>query len=128
MLSHAAPYFDINNPSPPPSVRPAIPTVGQPPDVVAEALRCVVQVAYQRTCLCPGHALACFDFDPVHPGEIDHHAAIAHAEPGSVMATHRQWHILALDKIESQSDVGCAGTAHDQRRTLIECAVEDQAC
>src|SRR5580704_13934174 len=51
-----------------------------------EVLRCVVQVAHQRTCLCPGHALARVDFDPVHPGEVDDHAAIAHAESGSVMA------------------------------------------
>src|SRR6516164_3021270 len=40
-LSHAAPYFSIKRPSPPPSVRPVIPTVGQPPDVVASPKRCV---------------------------------------------------------------------------------------
>src|SRR5271165_2587247 len=40
-LSHAAPYFSIKRPSPPPSVKPAIPTVGQPPEVVA-SLKCWV--------------------------------------------------------------------------------------
>ena len=92
----------------------------------AEALRCVVQVVYQRTCLCPGHALACVDFDPVHPvhpGEIDHHAAIAHAESGSVMAsaTHRQRQILVLGEFKRPRDVGRTSAANDHRRTLIEC-------
>ena len=90
----------------------------------------MVQVAYQRTCLCPRHALACVDFHPVHPGEIDHHAAIAHAGSGSVMAsaTHRHGQILVLGEFKRPRDVGRTGTANDQRRTPIECAVEDQAC
>ncbi len=99
---------------------------------MARPKRCValVQIAYQRTCLCPGNALACVDFDPVHTGEIDHQAAIAHAESGSVMAsaTHRQRQILVLGEFKRSRDVGRTGTANDQRRTPIECAVENQAC
>lgn len=34
----------------------------------AEALRCLVQIAHQRTCLGTGHVLARVDFDPGHPG------------------------------------------------------------
>jgi hypothetical protein len=42
-------------------------------------------------------------------------------------ATHRQLPILALNKIESASDVGLGGTAHDQHWVLVEGAIEDQA-
>jgi hypothetical protein len=41
-------------------------------------------------------------------------------------ATHGQWQILVLSKIESPRDVGRAGTANDQRGTPIECTVENQ--
>jgi hypothetical protein len=95
----------------------------------AESLRCLVQVTHQCACLCAGHALVCVDFDSVHPGKVDHYPGIAHAEPSPVMAsaTHGQRQILDLGKFERPRDIGCAGTTHDQRGTLIECAVKDQA-
>src|SRR5580700_393320 len=95
----------------------------------AESLRRLVQVAHECTGLCSGHALALVDCDSVHSREINYHAAIAHAEPSSVVAsaTHGQRQILALRKIECACDVRRAGAANDQRRTPIECEIENQA-
>jgi hypothetical protein len=42
-------------------------------------------------------------------------------------ATHRQWKILVLGEFERSRDVRRTGTANDQGRTPIECAVKDQA-
>jgi hypothetical protein len=41
--------------------------------------------------------------------------------------THRQRQVVGLRKIERLRDIGCAGTAHDQRRMSIECAIENKA-
>jgi hypothetical protein len=100
--------------------------------VVAKPKGCVASAISRTRCtrLRPRHALACVDFDPVHPREFDHHAAIAHTESGSVMASaaHRQWQILMVGKIEHARDIWRTSAAHDQRRTPIECEVENQAC
>jgi hypothetical protein len=91
-------------------------------------LGCPVQIAHERTCLCTGYAPACVDFDPVHPGEIDHQAAVAHAESDAIMAStpHRQWQIVVLGKVERVRDIIRAGTPHDQCRMQIERAIEDK--
>jgi hypothetical protein len=43
-------------------------------------------------------------------------------------ATHCQRQILLLSEFQRPHQVGRVGTANDQRRTPIECAVENQAC
>jgi hypothetical protein len=130
-LSHAAPYFDIQLPLAS-AERQAGNSYGRTTTRgggEAESLRCLVQVTHQCACLSTGHALLCVDFDSVHPGKVDHYPAIAHAKPSPVMAsaTHGQRQILDPGKFERPRDIGCAGTPHDKRGTLIECAVKDQA-
>src|SRR6476660_3569889 len=98
-LSHAAPYFGIKVPIPPPSVRPPISHSRASPhnSSEAKALCRLVYVACQGPCLCRNCAFSRLDGDSPHSRKIDYHPVITHSESSGAMptTTHRHGQTLA---------------------------------
>ena len=123
-LSSARPYFGISHPSPPPSVRPAIPVLPTTPPVVASPCNCVSRLSsLQRTPPCARTVRARgVHVNALHRRQIDHQALVDRRPARDVVtaAAHRHFEAERAGQLHGIDDVGDAVTAGDERRTLVD--------
>jgi hypothetical protein len=69
------------------------------------------------------------DVDVAQQREVDHHAVVARAEPGAVVAAAADRHdeVVCAREAERPRDVVRARAARDQRRALVDHRVEEAA-
>src|SRR5438477_1026734 len=86
-LSSARPYLLINQPSPPPSVRPEIPVVDTTPPVTAKPCSCVSRLSSAQ--VTPPWAMYCtaapVDVNAFHERQVDHEPTLDGGSPCHVM-------------------------------------------
>ena len=128
-LSDASPNFGMSQPSPPPSVSPAIPVVETAPPVTARPCS-----AGRGIELRPRHAsLGAYrsglriDLDRLHLGEVDHHGVVRDREPADVVTAAPDGDLVPATTGEAhrRGHVGRGPAAHDQRRSAIDQPVVD---
>jgi hypothetical protein len=87
----------------------------------------MIDIAPCRATLNPNRSCNGIDAHTLQVRKIDHQAIIADAKPTTIVpaATHRQQKILFASKIDRPNHIGHIGTAHNQRRMLIDHRIID---
>jgi len=104
----------MSQPSPPPSVSPAIPVVDTTPPVTASACCCLaVEFAPGHTTLSPNCASAKIDVNTLHGCEVDHEPAIDGGAPRHIVAAaaNRDLKVQVSRKLDGADNVGHAAGA-----------------
>ena len=119
----------MSQPSPPPSVSPAIPVVEMAPPVTAKP--CSPAAALSSAHVTPPSARAVrafgVDLDVPHLGQVDHHGVVRDGEPADVVPAAPDGDLVPATTGEAhrRGHVGRGPAAHDQRRSAIDQPVVD---
>nr|WP_254453717.1 hypothetical protein [Siccirubricoccus sp. G192] len=117
----------MSQPSPPPSVRPAMPVEETTPPRGGEAVElCLaVEPVPGDAALRAGGACPRIDMDALHQGQVEHQAALGRRAPRDIVAAAADGDLqpLVARQLHRIDDVGQAAAAGDECRALVDEAV-----
>ena len=79
--------------------------------------------------LCAGHTLPGIDVDMRHRSKVQHEAVVADAQASAIVsaAAYCKRKLMHPCELQCARDIVGAGAANDERRVLVDRAVEDEA-
>ena len=94
-------------------------------DCESQPLRLAVELTQEHTGLHTSRSSLTVDLDPLHQGQIDHHATITDGQTRKAVppASYRDEEAVHPRETHRGSDVGHPGAAHDQRRVSVDRSV-----
>ena len=130
-LSIERPCLRRRWPTPPCSVRPAMPVVETTPPGTASPKSCVSRSQSPQSAppSRPHRPRRGVDVDAAHLRQVDDEAAVVDRVAGHVVAAalDREQQVLLAREVDGVDDVRGAGALHDQRRLAVDQPVPDRA-